>query len=145
MSLKYRGLLLIVALTCITIFINPSLHANKVIVKIINSDTLKGKCPKTEEITKIIGDAIALGAPIYNAGLHNGCYRIYEWAAYKILYEHGKACTEVEKILKTAIQKSHGDYSDTEKAWMMREAFDKILGVPTKTREEEKLPAIGNG
>jgi hypothetical protein len=108
-------------------------------------DTIPGKCPKSEEVEKIISDAISLGAPIYNAGLHNGCYRIYEWAAYKILYEYGKTCADVEKLLKLAIEKSHGDYSDIEKAWMMRAAFDKILGVPTKIEEKEKPPAVGNG
>lgn len=108
-------------------------------------DTLPGNCLKNTEIFKIIDDAISLGAPIYNAGLHNGCYRIYEWAAYKILYEYGKSCNEVEKLLKATIEKSHGDYSDIEKAWMMRAAFDKILGVPTKTGVDEKPPDIRNG
>ncbi|OQP41815.1 hypothetical protein A4D02_14140 [Niastella koreensis] len=106
---------------------------NRIIV-----DTLPGNCSKNEEIEKIINDAISLGAPIYNEGLHIACYRIYEWAGYKILYEYGKTCKEVEKILKSAIEKSHGDYSDIEKAWLMRAAFDKILGVPTRMGESEK-------
>jgi len=108
-------------------------------------DTLPGNCSKNEEIEKIINDAISLGAPIYNEGLHLACYRIYEWAGYKILYEYGKTCKDVEKILKTAIEKSHGDYSDTEKAWLMRAAFDKILGVPTRMVEPEKDPAPRRG
>jgi hypothetical protein len=102
------------------------------------ADTLPYNCSKTAEIEKIIDDAISLGAPIYNEGLHMACYRIYEWAAYKILYEYSTPCKEVEKILKFAIEKSHGDYSDTEKAWLMRTAFDKILGVPTRTGESKK-------
>jgi len=111
----------------------------------IIADTLPGNCSKNEEIEKIINDAISLGAPIYNEGLHLACYRIYEWAGYKILYEYGKTCKEVEKILKPAIDKSHGDYSDTEKAWLMRAAFDKILGVPTRMVEPEKDPAPRRG
>jgi hypothetical protein len=102
------------------------------------TDSLPGECPKNPEIEKIITDAIALGAPIYNEGLHMACYRIYEWASYKILYEYGKSCKEIERILKTAVDKSHGDFSDTEKAWLMRAAFDKIMGVPTRTGEPEK-------
>jgi hypothetical protein len=104
----------------------------------IGTDTLPVTCSKTPEIEKIIGEAISMGAPIYNQGLHMACYRIYEWAGYKILYEYGKDCKEVEKILKTAIEKSHGDFSDTEKAWLMRAAFDKILGEPTRTGQPEK-------
>ena len=97
-----------------------------------------GYCSDSDAIKKIIADAIELGAPIYNAGLHTGCYRIYEWAAYKILYIYGSNCKEVEKIVKKAIDKSHGDYSDTEKAWLMRAAFDMILGEPTRTGTPQK-------
>jgi|GEM_PF-2251164 len=109
------------------------------------ADTLPGNCSKKQEIEKIIAEAISLGAPIYNEGLHMACYRIYEWAGYKILYEYGKDCKEVEKVLKTAIDKSHGDYSDTEKAWLMRVAFDTILGEPTQTQEIKKTPSLTPG
>jgi hypothetical protein len=111
------------------------------------ADTIPGSCPMNDEIEKIITEAISLGAPIYNEGLHMACYRIYEWAGYKILYEYGKKCGEIEKTLKTAIDKSHGDYSDTEKAWIMRMAFDKILGVSTKTTDPEapKGPDLRKG
>ena len=103
-------------------------------------------CGKADEIEKIINQAISLGAPIYNEGLHMACYRIYEWAGYKILYVYGKDCPEVEKLLRTAIEKSHGDLSDTEKAWLMRMAFDKILGVQTQTGKPEKdTPATPRG
>ncbi|MGH2564560.1 MAG: hypothetical protein ACRDE5_08605, partial [Ginsengibacter sp.] len=83
--------------------------------------------------------------PVYNAGLHIECYRIYEWAAYKIIYVYGSDCKEIGTVLKIAVDKSHGDYSDIEKAWMMRAAFDKILGVPTQTSEPEKELLNKNG
>lgn len=102
------------------------------------TDTAINSCAKAEQVEKIISDAISIGAPVYNSGFHLQCYRVYEWAGYKILYEYGSTCKEVEKILKTAIEKSHGDYSDLEKAWIMRAAFDKILGVPTQIGEPEK-------
>ena len=101
-------------------------------------DSIPGSCPMNDDIEKIINEAISLGAPVYNEGLHMACYRIYEWASYKILYEYGKRCGAIEKTLKTAIDKSHGDYSDTEKAWIMRMAFDKVLGVPTQTADPDK-------
>ncbi len=111
----------------------------------IATDSLPVNCSKSNEIEKIITEAISLGAPIYNEGLHLACYRIYEWAAYKIIYVYGTTCKNVESILKTAIENSHGDYSDTEKAWLMRAAFDKILGVPTKTNETEKESLLKKG
>lgn len=102
------------------------------------SDTLPTGGGKREAIERIINEAISLGAPIYNEGMHMACYRIYEWAAYKILYVYGKDLPEVEKTLKTAVDQSHGDISDTEKAWLMRMAFDKILGVPTRSTAPAK-------
>lgn len=101
-------------------------------------DTVPADCGKKDEVEKIINEAISLGAPIYNEGLHMACYRIYEWAGYKILYLYGKDCPGMEKTLRTAIERSHGDLSDTEKAWLMRMAFDKILGVPTQTSAPAK-------
>ena len=109
------------------------------------ADSLPISCSNSMEIERIIDDAISLGAPIYNEGLHLACYRIYEWASYKIIYVYGKSCKNVEAVLKTAIDKSHGDYSDTEKAWIMRQAFDKIMGVPTKTTSPEGESLQKNG
>ena len=117
----------------------------KTINNYASADSLPISCSKSDEIEKIIDDAISLGAPIYNEGLHMACYRIYEWAAYKIIYVYGTTCKNVETVLKTAIEKSHGDYSDTEKAWIMRASFDKILGVPTQTKEEEKESLLKKG
>jgi hypothetical protein len=147
---QYKPVLIFAPFLVCLLLSQPYAHANSPAKTIIptnpmSQDTLPGECPNNQEIEKIINEAIALGAPIYNEGLHIACYRIYEWAAYKILYEYGKKCPEVEKTLKAAIEKSHGDYSDTEKAWIMRMAFDKILGVPTKTGQSEKDPALQKG
>ena len=63
-----------------------------------------------------------------------GCYRIYEGAAYKILHKYSSKCKDVRNLLETALEKSYGNYSAAEKAWIMRMAFDQILGVPTTTK-----------
>jgi hypothetical protein len=92
------------------------------------------ECARTAEITAIIEDAISIGAPTYNQGNHLGCYKIYEGAAYKIIHLHGAKCKDITMLLNYALDKSHESYTDTEKAWIMRLAFDKILGVPTQTK-----------
>ncbi len=97
-----------------------------------NADT-GFQCSKSQEIDKIIQDAIAIGAPIYNNGDHIGCYRVYDAASYKILYLYGNDCSKVKDLLTLCIKRCSGDYSDIEKAWIMRAAFDKILGEPTIT------------
>ena len=92
------------------------------------------ECSMIEEVNSIIQEAISIGAPTYNKGNYLGCYRIYEGASYKILYQHGAVCVGVSKILKIALEKSYGNYSDSDKAWIMRMAFDEILGEPTITK-----------
>ena len=91
-------------------------------------------CAKVNAVDTIIFEAIDIGAPTYNEGNYMGCYRIYEGASYKIIYMYGQQCSRVNDILKTALEKSYGNYSSSEKAWIMRTAFDQILGVPTKTK-----------
>ena len=91
-------------------------------------------CPKKDAVDTLIWEAINVGAPTYNTGNHIACYRIYEGASYKILYNYSYECPRITEILKTALQKSYENYSDTDKAWIMRMAFDEILGVPTKTK-----------
>ncbi len=139
MPLPKARILAISFFTCLYLLMQQCSYAGTA------KDSIPGDCPNSPEIEKIINDAISLGAPIYNEGLHMACYRIYEWAAYKILYEYGKSCKEVERVLKTAVEKSHGDYSDTEKAWLMRAAFDKIMGVPTQTGQPERSTAPRKG
>ncbi|MBA2612679.1 MAG: hypothetical protein H0U95_11945 [Bacteroidetes bacterium] len=89
---------------------------------------------KMELVVAIIDEAISIGAPTYNEGNRAACYKIYEGAAYKILHKYGKKCTETADILETALEKSYGNYSITDKAWIMRMAFDKIEGVQTQTQ-----------
>lgn len=91
-------------------------------------------CDKIEAIYVIIGQAIETGAPTYNSGNHQGCYMIYEGAAYKILYKYGSRCSDVSNILEAALEKSYGANNATDKAWIMRMAFDQILGEPTQTK-----------
>ena len=55
-----------------------------------------------------------------------------------VISVYSNSCKDVEKILKIAVYKFHRDYSDIEKAWLMRAAFDKILGEPTTTENPDK-------
>jgi hypothetical protein len=121
--------------TGVLIISQQKARANKInfTVATTNRDSIPFKCANSDEIEKIIMDAIDIGAPVYNSGNYIGCYRIYDAIAYKILYLYGDKCPEIMKILKDCINKCHGDYSDTEKAWIMRGGFDKILGEPTVT------------
>jgi hypothetical protein len=111
--------------------IKPS---KKIIIRNAPEKDLGEDCEKISPIRIIIEEAISVGAPTYNEGNHLGCYKIYEGAAYKILYKYGSKCKDVRNTLETALEKAYGDYNATEKAWIMRMAFDQILGVATTTK-----------
>jgi hypothetical protein len=117
-----------------TSHIKPKAKSKTIELLNITPDTAAiKKCKDIDAIYTVIGEAIAVGAPTYNEGNPMGCYRIYEGAAYKILYKYGSKCKEVNKILEAALEKTYGDYSPSDRAWIMRVAFDAILGEPTIT------------
>lgn len=85
-------------------------------------------------VWRIIDDAISSGAPVYNKGDQTACYRIYDGAAYKVLYLYGSKYKDAKSLLEKALLKTSLNYSDAEKAWILRMAFDQILGEPTQTK-----------
>jgi len=68
--------------------------------------------------------------------LRLGCYRVYEGAAYKILYKLSGRFPTAVKVLKGALKKAEdakgGDSTATAQAWIMRGAFDSIVDVHGK-------------
>ncbi len=107
---------------------------NKSLTTQVPENVVDKDCGKIELVVAAIDEAIQIGAPTYNDGNHAACFKIYEGTAYKILYKYGAKCKQTAEILETALDKITGNYSVTEKAWIMRMAFDKILGVPTQTK-----------
>ncbi len=90
-------------------------------------------CSQISDVDSAIAGAIAIGAPIYNAGSALGCYQIYEGAAYKVLYKLGGACADVTAVLRAGLSAAELDPDVVQKAWTMRRTFDTILGEPTQT------------
>jgi serine protease Do len=75
-----------------------------------------------------IGDAISLGAPLYNEGNHAACFKIYEGTALALEGQLA-VCTGVKQALAAGRARAATLTSDTEKAWAMRDAFDGLLQV----------------
>jgi serine protease Do len=76
-----------------------------------------------EEITK----AIRTGAPLYNDGNHEACFRIYEGTAIRL--ERELACPGVRDALGQGLLRASTIEDFTNKAWAMRDAFDGVLDV----------------
>jgi hypothetical protein len=74
----------------------------------------------------VLIEAITLGAPLFNAGKARACADLYAAAAVELLREGclaGPAGAEVA----VALSALHG--SDEDRAWALRNVFDKVLGT----------------
>jgi serine protease Do len=83
---------------------------------------------KPEDIGDMVNQieqTIESGAPLYNDGKHEACYRIYEGTAVK--FEHDGACPGIRSAFGDGLLRASGMTSYTEKAWAMRDTFDGLL------------------
>jgi hypothetical protein len=96
-------------------------------------------------INRTIEEAISSGVGIFNSGDHLGSFRVYEGAAYKILFKLSNRSATVGRVLSSALKRADaaGDSSEanTAKAWIMRNAFDSIVGVQGHRAETSEAKA----
>jgi len=78
-----------------------------------------------EEVVRQIEETIANGAPLYNEGKHEACYRIYEGTSVK--FEHDAACAGVRSAFGDGLLRANGMKTYKEKAWAVRDTFDGLL------------------
>ena len=79
-------------------------------------------------IGKAIDDAISVGAPLYNQGHYEACFRIYEAVALE-LQRDVPACAAAKKALMSGVTEAAKRKSGVDKAWAMRDAFDGMLDL----------------
>jgi len=77
------------------------------------------------DVVREVGETIENGAPLYNEGKHEACYRIYEGTALK--FEHDAACAGVRAAFGDGLLRANGLKTYKEKAWAMRDTFDGLI------------------
>lgn len=77
-----------------------------------------------------IDEAIRLGAPLYNEGNHEACFRIYEGASNRL--ERESACRGIREAFGAGLLRTTTMQSFTEKAWALRDTFDGLIDVATR-------------
>ena len=97
------------------------------------------------DLTLAVGQilaAIRKGAPIYNSGDHEACFRIYEGTSLRLERE-ASDCRGVRDALGQGLLRAETLETYTEKAWAMRDAFDGLLSVVERKLRAEgrELPA----
>ena len=88
------------------------------------------ECP-TQDITSIaesINGAIHSGAPLYNSGNVEACYRIYEGAISEIDRKHSR-CPAARRVLQEGIQNADQVADWSAKAWALRDSFDGLMNA----------------
>jgi hypothetical protein len=83
----------------------------------------------------MIGKAIEAGAPIFNAGDHDGCYHMYDGTASDIERKLPPACHGPARVLAEAQKKAASLSDPSSQAWMMRDAFDGLVDVIMRKQE----------
>ena len=79
------------------------------------------------EVVDAISDAIDIGAPLYNRGDIEACFRIYEGTSSKI--ERDPPCPGVGKAFGEGLLRASTLATYKEKAWALRDTFDGLIKV----------------
>jgi S1-C subfamily serine protease len=96
--------------------------------------SLLNECP-TPQLHSIVGaisQAINVGAPLYNQGNYEACYRIYEGAALEV-QRTVQACQGPKEALVHTIDSAKKLSGWSDKAWAMRDTFDGLLAAAAPT------------
>ncbi len=87
-----------------------------------------------------IEEAIEVGAPLYNKGEIEACFRIYEGTAVK--FERDSKCAGIRTAFADGLSRAKSLDTYKEKAWAMRDTFDGLLKVAQKwIQANGSLPA----
>jgi hypothetical protein len=76
-----------------------------------------------------IHDAVDVGAPLYNEGDFDGCYRTYESCAQTLERTIHETCKGPPRALRTGREHASKLGAPAEQAWAMRDTFDGLLDV----------------
>ena len=86
-----------------------------------------GESVPPQQLRVLLSMAIAIGAPAYNGGDHRGCYDVYACTA-RLLVNTPAAPDTMRDALRTALAEASIVPNVTRQAWIMREAFNALLG-----------------
>jgi hypothetical protein len=81
-----------------------------------------------------IGEAVSVGATLYNQGNHRACYQIYEGAASDIENRLPKSCAGPKRTLAQGRSRAADLEDPSEQAWAMRDVFDALADALRRRR-----------
>jgi S1-C subfamily serine protease len=81
-----------------------------------------------ESIASTLGQTINVGAPAYNRGDVEGCYRLYARTAEQLIDERGD-CPGAQRALRDGLLRCTELRDAEDRAWALRDTFDGLLDV----------------
>jgi hypothetical protein len=80
-------------------------------------------------VVHMLGEAIEVGAPLFNAGNFAACFHVYEGASSDAQRRLGAGCTGPKRALAEGRRKASLLNDPALQAWAMRDSFDGLLDV----------------
>ncbi|MBU8895051.1 serine protease [Corallococcus sp. H22C18031201] len=99
-------------------------------------------CPAdaVEAVATTLGQTINMGAPAYNRGDVDGCYRLYCGTAEQLIDER-RDCPGVQGALREGLRRCEGLTEADDRAWALRDTFDGLLDVIGRWLQHRTPPA----
>ncbi len=88
-------------------------------------------------VASTIRDAIAIGAPLYDDGNPEACYRIYAGAVADI-DRQAPGCPAARALLDQSVRDAERQPEAAGKAWVIRDAFDAVTGAITAAKAPKR-------
>ncbi|MGE6762419.1 S1 family peptidase [Corallococcus interemptor] len=96
--------------------------------------------PAVESVAALLGQAINVGAPAYNRGDVEGCYRLYAHTAEQLIDERDD-CPGVQRALRDGLLRCEGLKDVEDRAWALRDTFDGLMDVIGRWRQSRPAPS----
>ena len=93
----------------------------------------------TESVQAHLRSAISIGAPTFNEGRHEDCFRIYKGAAEAAVAASGASPATASR-LQRGLADANRQMDPTQRAWTMRQAMDDVLSMPPPSMMPRRMP-----
>lgn len=105
--------------------VKTDIDATNGVIHVIDSVILPPEPKKVgaAEARRMIEHAVAKGAPLYNAGHHGACAKVY-MATMQELLQHGEMSTTLTRRMSTVVNKAKHTDCPTQQAWTLRAGLD---------------------
>ncbi len=109
--------------------VKTDLDASNGVIHVIDSVLMPP--PKKADARKVLNDAIAHGAPLFNAGHHAACADLYEQTIAQLMASTSEP--GMKHQMETVLTSARHQHCPTERAWTLRRGMDRMYAQMTSS------------